>query len=125
MPTPKPDKAARGQWGEQTAATFLQEKGYELLDRNWSCKAGEIDIVMRDADTLVFVEVRLRRATLFGSGDETVAWQKQQKLIRAAHWYMQATKTLAQPARFDVVSITYTSPTDYTIDHIDHAFAAG
>ena len=122
MPTPKPDKAAQGQWGEQVATTFLQEKGYTLITRNWRCKAGEIDIIMRDKDVLVFVEVRLRRKTMFGSGDETVAWQKQQKLIRTAQWYMQSTNTFDMPVRFDVVAIQYASPEKYTINHIPHAF---
>lgn len=78
---------------------------------------------MHEGGELIFVEVRLRQPTSFGAGIDTVAWQKQRKLIRAAQWYLQATNQQHLPARFDVVSITHEDGQDPQIEHVEHAFA--
>lgn len=120
-----------GQRGETLAREYLEQQGYGFVTANWRCKAGEIDLIMwappvkspsdHGASTLVFVEVRTRRPTGYGAGFETVAWQKQQKLLRAGRWYMQSTDWRGD-ARFDVVSII-----DYgarqEVDHIPNAFS--
>ncbi|MCW8901366.1 MAG: YraN family protein, partial [Gammaproteobacteria bacterium] len=77
------------------------------LKRNYHCRFGEIDLIMQDGDSLVFVEVRYRRNNHFGSGAETVTASKQSKLVKTASAYLQQHAKLNQyPARFDVVSIT-------------------
>lgn len=111
----------QGQAGEQIARTYLEQQGLKFLTANWSCKAGEIDVIMQDGDTRVFVEVRLRRPTSYGAGSDTVAWQKQQKLRRAAAWYMQAENYWGN-TRFDVVSIESGGGAAAEIEHIPDAF---
>lgn len=113
-----------GQHGEAIARAYLESKGYTWLASNWLCKAGELDLIMFDPsdDCRVIVEVRLRQPTTFGQGDETVAWQKQKKLVRAAKWYQQKEKYWSN-IRFDVVSIEVDeSSTEPTITHIPDAF---
>lgn len=126
------NKQIIGQRGENQARRYLEAKQYRFVTANWKCKAGEIDLVMEappvkspsgdhGASTLVFVEVRTRRPTQFGLGYETVAWQKQKKLIRAAKWYMQKARYFAD-ARFDVVSIVDDGSGTPEIEHIEYAF---
>src|SRR3989338_8886817 len=94
-----------GGWGEEKAQEYLEGKGYQFLAANWSCKAGELDLIMNDPtddNCRVIIEVRLRRRTSFGEGDETVAYQKQQKIIRTTKWYQQKEKYWGN-IRFDVV----------------------
>ena len=118
------DKQIVGQWGETAARRYLEAKGYQFVIANWKCKAGEIDLIMWAPDkTLTFVEVRTRQPTQFGLGYETVAWQKQKKLIRAAKWYMQKARYWGD-ARFDVVSIVDDGSETPEIEHIEYAFTA-
>ena len=96
-----------GQAAEDFACHYLQDQGLLLIERNYRCKRGEIDLVMRDASSVVFVEVRYRRNIRFGSGAESVNRHKQAKLIATALHYLQSNKAAAKsPARFDVISIT-------------------
>lgn len=116
------DKQIRGQRGEDLARAHLEKKGYAFVEANWRCKAGEIDVILWAPDkTLVFVEVRTRQPTEFGLGYETVAGQKQKKLIRAAKWYIQK-KKYWDDARFDVVSIIDDGSESPQIEHIEYAF---
>ncbi|WP_439134217.1 YraN family protein [Pseudomaricurvus sp.] len=97
---------AAGQESERAAEQFLREQGLKLIQRNYRCKAGEIDLIMQDREHLVFVEVRFRRNSRYGSASETVNLQKQQKLIRAAQYYLQTCAKHSLPAcRFDVIAI--------------------
>jgi len=92
----------RGAWAEDAAAAFLVKRGLKLLERNYRCRFGEIDLVLRDARTLVFVEVRYRRNHSFGDAGESITASKRQKLLRAARHYMAAHREF--PAcRFDAV----------------------
>ena len=79
-----------GDFGEQAAATHLIKRGYTLLLRKWRCPAGEIDLLMRDGSTLVFVEVRTRRGDRLGTAEESVGRAKQAKLIALAYAYLEA-----------------------------------
>lgn len=98
-------KQLLGNRAEQTSEKLLMNAGMRLLARNYRCKQGELDLVMRDADTVVFVEVRYRRQNRWGSAAETVDWRKQKRLIAAAHHYLLTHPHLAdQPCRFDVVA---------------------
>lgn len=94
-----------GNRAERAAERLLTDTGMRLLARNYRCKQGELDLVMRDADTVVFVEVRYRRKNQWGSAVETVDWRKQKRLIAAAQHYLITHPHLVdQPCRFDVVA---------------------
>lgn len=94
-----------GAASEARAAGELQRAGLSLIARNWRCRGGEIDLVMRDGDTLVFVEVRYRAGAAHGSGLDSVGAQKRARLITAAEMFLVAHPQLAAlPCRFDVVA---------------------
>ena len=113
---------ASGTFGEALARYYLEGVGLAFVAANWSCRLGEIDLIMRDGSTLVFVEVRLRAPTDFGEGLETVARDKQRRLIRAARFYLQAVDWSGD-ARFDVVSIEAgAAGQEPIVEHIPYAF---
>jgi len=89
---------------ETAAARYLQAAGLTIAARNYRGRRGEIDLIARDGDTLVFVEVRYRRSSRFGSAGASVDARKQQKLLATAHGYLQQHK-LDCPCRFDVIAI--------------------
>ena len=96
----------RGRRGEDLACRHLEAQGLQLLERNYRCRAGEIDLVMLDGGTLVLVEVRSRSTSDHGSAAATVGTRKQQRFIRAARHLMLTRRDLRSlPARFDVVAI--------------------
>lgn len=119
-----PDTASRGRQAEELACRYLVERGLRIAARNYRCARGEIDLVMHDGDTVVFVEVRFRRSNRFGSGAETVDSRKQSRLIATASHYLQAHgRGAAAPARFDVVAL---APGDeqQCVEWIPNAFQA-
>jgi putative endonuclease len=96
----------RGQAAETQACRYLIEQGLKLVTRNYRCRHGEIDIVMRDGRTVVFVEVRYRGNRRFADGAETIDRRKRSKLAATALHYLQChPKAAVQPSRFDVVAI--------------------
>lgn len=102
MPAPN---VQRGQWAEDHACQHLQRAGLRLLARNYSCRWGEIDLIMRDQQTVVFVEVRYRRSQVYGGALDSITRHKQQKIIATAQHYLQS--QMQQPlCRFDVVVLT-------------------
>ncbi|WP_455365103.1 YraN family protein [Kaarinaea lacus] len=106
----KDTSTAIGQRAEDTALNFLQAKGMRLVERNYRCKLGEIDLVMRHNDELVFIEVRYRRQNSFGDGAESVDFRKQQRIIKSAEHFLQHHRQYAQtPCRIDVISISQRS----------------
>ncbi len=97
---------AVGDRAEDHAARFLRQRGLTLVDRNVTLRTGELDLVMTDGDTLVFVEVRLRREGSLVAAEESVSAAKRRRLARAAGGYLARHADLAdRPARFDVVAI--------------------
>ena len=100
-----PPHLAAGRDAEDRACTHLRKRGLLELERNFRCRSGEIDLIMRDGPTLVFVEVRFRRSGRFGGSAETVDVRKQARLINAAQTYLQR-KRITAACRFDVVAIT-------------------
>jgi len=97
----------RGLAAEQLALNYLQDRGLQLVEKNFCCKGGELDLVMREGDALVFVEVRGRSGSRFGSAEESVTLTKQQRVRRAAALYLLRHPDLAElPCRFDVVAVT-------------------
>ena len=119
----------QGAFTENLACQFLQDKGLKLLEQNYNCRFGELDLIMKDNTSLVFVEVRYRRNTNFGSGAESVTTSKQSKLIKTASVYLQQHDKLAKyPVRFDVISMTGAIESgnihNLDIDWIENAFQA-
>lgn len=103
------DRATRGQAAEGLACDYLQRQGLQLLQRNFRCRRGELDLVMRQGDTTVFVEVRFRTPSAFADGIASVDRHKQARLLAAAQYYLQQHPDAARgPCRFDVVAVTPT-----------------
>jgi putative endonuclease len=94
-----------GKLGEKIAAEFLLNKGYEILDKNYRCSEGEIDIITKYHDTLVFVEVKTRNNRLFGTPEESITQTKKEKLKASAESYLQSHENLPKNWRIDVVAI--------------------
>jgi putative endonuclease len=108
---------------EEKASAHLIKANCKIVEKNFTCTFGEIDLIMRDKDYLVFVEVRYRGKEDFGSGAETVSITKQRKIIRSAQRYLQQKKISEFiPCRFDVVSITLDKEKQFKIDWIKDAF---
>mgnify|MGYP001795796049 CR=1 FL=1 len=94
-----------GNRAEKLAADYLSKRTLTLIKKNHHCRVGEIDLIMRDRDYLVFVEVRYRRSDTFGGALESVDYRKQNKLRKAAEHYLIQTKQQDSPARFDVLCV--------------------
>lgn len=113
-----------GEETEARACQYLQAQGLRLLQRNFSVPQGEIDLIMEDRHSLVFIEVRYRHNNNFGSGAETITQSKQRKLLTTAACYLQRNPRQAdRPARFDVVSMAKEN-SRYSINWIKNAFQA-
>jgi len=111
----------RGQRYEQLAFDFLTQQGLQPITRNYQSKMGEIDLIMKDQDVIVFVEVRFRTYDDFGGGLYSVEYHKQQKLIRTAEQYLQQRGLYDQvDCRFDVVAISKQPP--HQIEWLQNAF---
>lgn len=113
----KPAHLATGENAEQQALETLVAAGLKPVDRNFRCKHGELDLIMKDEMTLVIVEVRFRKSDRFGSALESVTPAKQSRIIAATQFYLSTRKTNA-PIRFDVVAISGNG----RIDWIKNAF---
>lgn len=115
-----------GDAAEAAAEKLLKEKGCRVLGRNFRVREGEIDLIVRDADAVVFVEVRAKRSENFGTPAESVTPAKQRRIVRAAEQYLaRHPKYRKHPLRFDVVGVRLDShgkPAD--IEHLADAFGA-
>lgn len=111
-------KSLLGQSAEVRAEAFLKTHGLTFVARNWRCRFGEIDLVMQDGATLVFVEVRLRNRSDFGGAAASVTRVKQKKLLAAARQYLTTLKTLP-PCRFDVIALTVNTPPEWIKNAFD------
>lgn len=112
-----------GQRAEDIAAAFLRSKGLEVLERNFRCRLGELDVVARQGEVLVIAEVRTRASALYGGAASSVDFRKQQRLVRAAAQLLQQRKDLAHlRVRFDVVSVSAIDSEEPRVDWIQHAF---
>jgi putative endonuclease len=94
-----------GRTGEDAAVQYLLQRGYYILERNYRCRFGEIDLVARDGDTLTFIEVKTRRSRTFGPAAAAVTHTKQRHLIKASQMYMVQHGKREVLCRFDVVTI--------------------
>lgn len=96
----------RGTQSELLAADFLQARGLKILERNFRCKTGELDLVCLDHEVLAIIEVRQRRSQEFGGALQSVTWCKQRKIIRATRYLLQRRAGWsARAVRFDVVAV--------------------
>lgn len=118
----------QGQEAEQACCVYLQQQGLELITRNYRGRRGEIDLVMRDGDTVVFVEVRFRSSERYGGALESITTRKQERFIATAELYLQQ-ETKLKNGRIDVVAMSQKpqntlteQPQDYTFDWIRDAF---
>ncbi len=110
-----------GALGEQIATDFLKNKNYEILERNWRYKKAEIDIIARQNETLIFIEVKTRSYAYFGRPEEFVTSHKEQLVSEAANEYMiQINYDWA--IRFDIISIIYKNENEFEIEHFEDAW---
>ena len=113
-----------GAWGEERAAKYLRSKGYTILERNFRCRAGEIDIIALRGGVIAFVEVKLRRDSEFAEAREFVTPAKQRRVILTAEYWLVSHRTELQP-RFDVIEV-YAPDGEQSrkvrINHIKDAF---
>lgn len=113
-----------GQRAEQKACDFLLAKGLSLLQKNFSCYYGEIDLIMKDQDHIVFIEVRYRHRSDYGHALESINFSKRKKIIKAATYFLQKKVALyAVTSRFDIVTIQHQAQ-QVTINWIKNAFDA-
>lgn len=113
-------KQSLGRWGEARAAEFLETQGYQIIERNWRCEYGEIDLIAQQADVLVFIEVKARSTQQFGYPEEAVTPSKQQHLIEAAQTYLQAHPEHDGDWRIDVIAVQRAADGPQ-IHHIENA----
>jgi putative endonuclease len=114
-------KITTGKEGEKIAAAFLKKNGYRICEINFRCILGEIDIIARDKDEIVFVEVKTRKSGELGYPEQAVGIRKQKKMSQLALWYLQKENITDACSRFDVVAITML-PSGNEIRLIKNAF---
>jgi putative endonuclease len=119
-PTTTHPTRVTGQRGEQLALEHLHAQGYEILDSNWHCAYGEIDIIARQQDVIVFVEVRARHSGTTEAAFESIQSPKQRKLIKSALAYLETHQLDESPWRIDVIAIALSRSGD-TLDHVEDA----
>lgn len=111
------NKRQVGNEWETIAANYLEQKNYKIIERNFNCRSGEIDIIALDKDYIVFVEVKYRKDISFGLPKESVNYYKQRNITRVASYYLLINQGHNKNCRFDVIELT-----DKTINHIENAF---
>jgi putative endonuclease len=109
---------ALGAYGERVAERYLAELGMVVLDRNWRCETGELDLVLRDGDVLVFCEVKTRRGTAYGHPLEAVGRVKTDRLVQLADRWIAERGVVAPDIRFDVVGIVQDGHGAAEVDHL-------
>jgi len=118
------DSRKRGEWGEHIALDYLQKRGYDLLESGFRCRFGEIDLILKDKNFLIFAEVKTRKNADFAHAREFVSRSKQKKIIATANYWLLKRPTELQP-RFDVIEV-YAPDGVLTkspeINHIENAF---
>ncbi|HVC09243.1 MAG TPA: YraN family protein [Elusimicrobiota bacterium] len=108
-----------GAQAEEAAARFLESRGLRIVEKNFRCKMGEIDLIAEDGEALVFVEVRSRASSSFGTAAETIGFAKRRKIIKTALFYLQSRGISDRAARFDAVTFD-----GGALSHIPGAFSA-
>lgn len=114
-------KQVLGKEGERIAEQYLKKKGYKVIQRNYRCPVGELDLIVLDRRVVVFVEVKTRSGTAYGSPLEAVEFRKQRKMIQAAQYFLSGNRLHQRDARFDVVGISWPGR-EPVVEHIENAF---
>ncbi len=114
-------KQILGKEGERIAERYLKSKGYKLVERNYRCPVGEMDLIALDHRVIVFVEVKTRSDDRFGVPLESVHRRKQQRMIKAALFFLSQHRLHHRDARFDVIGISFVSG-EAVVEHIQNAF---
>lgn len=109
-----------GKAGEEEAAKYLRQQEYRILFRNYRVRLGEVDIICEKDNTIIFVEVRSKSSLSFGTGAESVTWQKQNKVRQVAQAFLAQKQWYDRPIRFDVIDVYFTP--EPQINHIENAF---
>jgi putative endonuclease len=110
---------------EDQARAYLQQRGLELLESNYRCRLGEIDLIMRDGDTVCFIEVRFRGSTDFGGASASITPAKQRKIVKATLFYLSNHQRLTRQAlRFDALLIQQQNDNRLEFNWIQNAFYA-
>jgi putative endonuclease len=118
---PPQDPKALGQWGEKQARVFLEKQGLACVECNFKCRSGEIDLIMTQSDkTLVFVEVKTRASERHHSVESAITLAKKKRMTRAARYYVGIHELAHRPLRFDVITISLSTPGD--IRHYPNAW---
>ncbi len=119
------DRSLLGRWGERHCEKFLKRKGFKKLARNFSCKTGEIDLVMTDMDgTIIFVEVKTRANESFEDVESAITPIKRRKLLKTGRYFLATYNIKERPFRFDVVSIVLGESGREQIRHYENAFVS-
>lgn len=105
--------------GESMAVEYMKAHGMRILERNYACKAGEVDVVAQDGEYIVFCEVKARKNGAYGYAVEAVTPQKITQIVRAAEWYLKVKKDSARCVRFDVACVDTTKE---EVEYIPNAF---
>lgn len=116
-------KQALGQWGEETAAAYLEDHGYTILERNFHSAHGEIDIIASKASLLIFVEVKTRSSHAFAYPEDSVTRRKQAYLLSAAEEYLQSHPDCAESWQFDLIAIERKSGRSPEIVHFENVIS--
>lgn len=111
-----------GQWGETVAVNYLLDNGYEILERNFHSRFGEIDIIARKQNIICFVEVKTRKNIFFGFPAEFVNFNKQDKIIKTAEFYLENNFVVNNSYRFDIIEIFHDDKHYTKINHMKGAF---
>jgi len=116
-------KKQKGKIGENVACKYLEENNYHIIDRNFRCKQGEIDIIAcdRTKNELVFFEIKLRSSLKYGMPSEAVLEEKQNRILKTAKYYEYKNKIKNTPIRFDVIEV-FLLNSHFKINHIKDAF---
>lgn len=112
------DRKYKGRIAEDAATYYLEQQGYQIGYRNWSCRSGELDIIAYHKGTIVIVEVRSRTSDLFGTPAESVDWRKQKQIRETAEVYAHQNQQSHFPFRYDVITIQMNH--SYQVVELEH-----
>ncbi|MEX1307199.1 MAG: YraN family protein [Eubacteriales bacterium] len=116
------DNKQKGRFGEKKAMTYLINRGYTIVDINYFCRYGEIDIIAKKAGVFIFVEVKTRSSNAYGSPAEAVSFIKQKRMIQSVQDYVQRNKMENYPLQLDVIEVFLLEGHAFRINHIKNAF---
>lgn len=111
-----------GKSGEEQGGRYLEKIGYRILERNYRCRLGEIDVIAEKDRKICFIEIKSRRSNRFGAPEEAVHYYKQKKILQVAQWYIKDRKIQDRSFSFDVLSIMWNETGDIQFRLIPDAF---